>query len=79
LLTGHGGEIADVAITPDNRRAITASSDGTARIWPLKLEELMELAKTASGRNLSDSEWKLYFSDQPYHKTFPELTDLGSH
>ena len=32
-LPGHAGEVAAVAVTPDGRRALTASHDQTARLW----------------------------------------------
>lgn len=34
-LAGHGGEVNSVTVTPDGRRAISASLDGTLRIWNL--------------------------------------------
>jgi WD40 repeat protein len=33
ILTGHRGEISDVAFSEDHRLIATASSDGTARLW----------------------------------------------
>jgi WD40 repeat protein len=36
---GHKGPITAVAVTPDGRRAVTCSKDGTLRLWPL-LERL---------------------------------------
>ena len=33
--TGHTGRITAVHISPDGTRAVTASGDGTARIWKL--------------------------------------------
>lgn len=32
-LTGHGGEVTAVAMSADGTRAVSASSDGTARVW----------------------------------------------
>ncbi len=32
-LTGHTGEVTTVAVTPDGRRAVSGSVDGTIRIW----------------------------------------------
>ncbi len=32
-LTGHSGELHDVAFSPDGRRIATGSDDGTARVW----------------------------------------------
>jgi WD40 repeat protein len=34
-LTGHAGQISDLAIAADGRRIASASSDGTARIWAI--------------------------------------------
>ena len=34
-LLGHDGPIHDLAFSPDNSRIVTASADGTARIWQL--------------------------------------------
>lgn len=34
-LTGHGGPVLGVAITPDERRAVSVSSDNTLRVWDL--------------------------------------------
>lgn len=33
VLEGHTGWINDVAVTNNGRRAVTASGDGTARLW----------------------------------------------
>jgi WD40 repeat protein len=35
-LVGHGGRIAACAVTPDGRRVVSASSDGTLRVWDLE-------------------------------------------
>jgi WD40 repeat protein len=33
VLEGHTGWVNDVAVTNNGRRAVTASGDGTARLW----------------------------------------------
>ena len=46
-LLGHDGPIHDLAFSPDNSRVVTASADGTARIWDLsdiKFPETMRFA-----------------------------------
>lgn len=47
-LTGHQGMVWKVAYTPDGRRLVTASSDGTVRFWD---------AATGAGRGTFD--WQL--------------------
>ena len=34
-LTGHGGPVRAVAVTPDGRRAVSASSDQTVKVWDI--------------------------------------------
>jgi hypothetical protein len=70
-LRGHAGEVGAVGISPDNHWLVTGSEDNTARLWPLQVTDLIDLARVTVGRNFSVDEWKLYFPDQPYHKTFP--------
>jgi WD40 repeat protein len=36
---GHLGQVAAVAITPDAQRAVSASADGTVRVWDVPLEK----------------------------------------
>ena len=35
VLRGHGGSVDDLTFTPDGSRLVSASSDGTVRLWPL--------------------------------------------
>lgn len=42
-LTGHAGEINDLAVAPDGDILATASDDGTARIWNLKSRQCMNV------------------------------------
>ena len=34
-LRGHRGEITELAVSPDNAWLVSASNDGTARVWRL--------------------------------------------
>ena len=35
-LTGHEDRVTSVAVTPDGRRAVSASDDRTVRVWDLE-------------------------------------------
>ena len=41
MLQGHGGEVQDVAMTPDRARVATAGEDGTVRIWDPRRGDLL--------------------------------------
>ncbi len=73
VLRGHEGNIRTVTISPDNRWLVSGSSDGTARLWMLQFDELIELACCTAGRNLSYVEWNLYFWGEAYQLTCPDL------
>ncbi len=74
-LRGHTSDILGVTISSDSRWLITSARDdttspnGTVRIWPLRLEDIVKLACRAAGRNLTWTDWKQYFAGQEYHKT----------
>jgi WD40 repeat protein len=36
MLTGHGDWVRAVAVSPDGRRAVTASNDRTHKVWELE-------------------------------------------
>ncbi|MFQ5789588.1 MAG: WD40 repeat domain-containing protein, partial [Acidobacteriota bacterium] len=38
ILTGHAARVSDLAFTPDGQSIVSASSDGTVRLWPLSGE-----------------------------------------
>jgi WD40 repeat protein len=55
-LTGHTGGVTGVAFSPDGTRLATASFDGTMRVYALRLEDLIALAKTRVPRELTTEE-----------------------
>jgi len=59
-LPGHAAGIYGVAFSPDGTRIATASSDGTARIYLLRVEELIALAKARVTRALTIEECQQY-------------------
>ena len=75
VLRGHGAQVNAVAISSDNHWVVTASSDDTARLWLLQVENLIEMAYFTVGRNFFADEWQLYFPGAKYRKTFDQLPD----
>jgi hypothetical protein len=53
--------VTAMAISPDNRWLATGSQEGTARLWPLQVKDLINLARVTVGRSFSADEWRLYF------------------
>ena len=46
-LKGHKSQVMSVAFSPDNKRAVTASKDGTMRVWNIDVRyHLSEDPKT---------------------------------
>ncbi|MGH7846932.1 MAG: hypothetical protein ACREQW_17445, partial [Candidatus Binatia bacterium] len=78
VLRGHKSSINGIVISPDKRWIISGSSDGTARLWHVRVEDLLEEARRVAGRNLWLEEWKQYFPEEPYRKTFENLPGPGN-
>jgi hypothetical protein len=53
------------------------SGNGTARLWLLQVDELIDLACRTAGRNLTRREWMQYFPGEPYRPTCPDLPVPG--
>ncbi|MGH6917977.1 MAG: hypothetical protein ACREJ0_09765, partial [Geminicoccaceae bacterium] len=62
LLTfaGHTGEVWHVAFSPDGAWLATASADGTARVYPLSLDQLVARARALQTRALTQRECRQY-------------------
>ncbi len=73
VLRGHAERVTDLQISRDGRRLVSGSGDGVARVWLLRVEDLIERARETAGRNLTLQEWSRYFPGQPYRATFAEL------
>jgi len=77
VLRGHESGVQAVAFSPDGCRLATGSLDGTARLWTLRPDDLVELVCRTAGRNLTRSEWDLYYPGEDYRPTCPGLPVPG--
>lgn len=68
-LPAGNGNIFSLSFSPDGRWLAAGGNDGTVHIWLAPLPALVELACQVAGRNLSVTEWAIYFSNQPYRPT----------
>jgi WD40 repeat protein len=59
-LSAHHDIVVDVLFSPDGKRLISASQDGTVRVYTLDLEELVELARDRVTRGLTTEECQRY-------------------
>jgi WD40 repeat protein len=59
-LPGHIRVVSDIEFSLDGSRLVSASADGTARIFVLPIEELMELDHSRLTRSLTDAECQRY-------------------
>ena len=76
VLYGHQGAVVDVTFSPDGSWLATASRDHTVRVWTTYLwtlgdDDLVDLACTVAGRDLTESEWQQYLPGRPYRATCP--------
>jgi len=59
-LFAHRDVVTDIVFSPDSKRLITASKDGTVRIYTLVLEELVTIARQRVTRSLTTKECQQY-------------------
>jgi WD40 repeat protein len=55
-LTGHTNEVRDVTFSPDGKYILTASEDGTARLWLTSLQDTIHEVCTTLTRDLTPEE-----------------------
>jgi WD40 repeat protein len=72
-LTGHTGTVYSVAFSPDGQTLASGSADGTVILWDLDFGSLPAQACRRANRNLTQSEWRQFFGDDPYRATCPDL------
>lgn len=71
VLQAHTTGIIALAVSSDSHWLVTAADEPTIRLWNLRLDELMELACSRAGRNLTAAEWQQYMGQTPYRETCP--------
>ena len=69
----HDGPVIDAAFGQRGRWLATSSQDGTVRLWPLQVDDILLQACKLLPRNLTSDEWKEFKMDGPYRKTCPTL------
>jgi tetratricopeptide (TPR) repeat protein len=73
VLRGHNNNMNVLVLSRDGRTLVTGITDSAALVWALDLVQLASSACQQVGSNLSWTDWQLYFSDQPYQRTCPDL------
>jgi WD40 repeat protein len=71
-LTAHTDNVNSVVFSPDGRRIISGSADGTVRVWPA-VAGSKELCDKLT-QNMSHKQWNEWVSpDLDYIKVCPDL------
>jgi WD40 repeat protein len=76
-ISGSDGGVTGLAFSPDNRALFSASNKGTVLRW--NLVDWQAIACDLAQRNLTQTEWRQFFPDQPYRPTceqFPSETPV---
>jgi WD40 repeat protein len=69
----HPASANAVAFAGDGAALYTAGADGAIQRWTVKLDDLIAVACTTAGRNLTIAEWDQIFDTAPYRATCPQL------
>lgn len=68
LLASGPGLAGDAFVTPGGQLFVTS-----VNAFPLQVQELIVLACRTAGRNLTRSEWRQFFGQEPYRPTCPNF------
>jgi WD40 repeat protein len=63
VLRGHEREVRSAAFSPDGQRVVTASYDGTARLWFLSINRVRQLLRDANKDCLSIGDRMTYIGE----------------
>ena len=72
-ITGHNGQIWGQGFSSDGGTLIRASKDGQVILWDISVDSWLSLACQRANRNLTQVEWRRFFSNEPYRLTYPDL------
>ena len=61
-LQGHTKRVRGVGYSGQADRVVTCAEDGTARLWPIVLEDALALAARRAGRDFTAAEKRQYGS-----------------
>jgi WD40 repeat protein len=66
VLAGHEGSVESAAFSTDGTRVVTASEDGTARVWRVfsTTQALIDYARSIVPRQLTSAQRQQYFLDE---------------
>jgi WD40 repeat protein len=68
----------EALFSPDGRWLICQGWYAPTRLWPLRREEVLDLAQKAVGRNFHAEEWDRSSPGRPYRRTFDGLPESPS-
>ncbi|HSL44993.1 MAG TPA: hypothetical protein VK897_16295 [Anaerolineales bacterium] len=71
-LSEHTGGIIGIAFSPDGKFLASGGIDDKLILHDVNPQSWIRQTCQRAGRNLTHSEWKLYFGDEEYRKTCPQ-------
>lgn len=77
IFAGHQAQVVSVAISLDNRRIVSASADGSLRMWPnLPTTPADEAICAKLTSSMTDKQWDTWIStEMPPQETCPNLSE----
>jgi WD40 repeat protein len=75
-LAGHESWVTQATWNSNETRILTASDDGSVKLWYTNMGDLLEAACQRAPRNMTPGEWRRFMKDQDYRATCPNLPIL---
>jgi WD40 repeat protein len=72
-LADHSTPVWALAFSPDGKRLASGDKDGNVIVLELSQDAWIARARQIANRNLTEQEWRQYFGQEPYRKTFDSL------